>query len=298
MKEMNNCSYAYAVGKLEERWRTLLEEEIDNCVPMTFMVCTAVAGMVSEFRGEESVKVILSEIDSDRTEESLVANATLLFARTGGCISCRKFKINSKETSDGGTYLMYSIPVMQELQTERGYYTHHKTIIVVYKEWIDIATRESYEFQGIEPEPKMEGPLPTVWLEIKPGVSWFKYKESALMAVRAYRDVSGYKSREAYNQLIRWGDERMIDILDSEIESFKRHAEERGLYKDAPEEFYRQIGLILVALKIVRKVYGIHTKKKELESFIFENVTVAWHTKVVDQCYEYPYEDSEEGDLF
>lgn len=111
MKEMNNCSYAYAVGKLEERWRTLLEEEIDNCVPMTFMVCTAVAGMVSEFRGEE-------------------------------------------------------------------------------------------------------------------------------------------------------------------------------------------IGLILVALKIVRKVYGIHTKKKELESFIFENVTVAWHTKVVDQCYEYPYEDSEEGDLF
>ncbi len=29
----------------------------------------------------------------------------------------------------------------------------------------------------------------------------------------------------------------MIDILDSEIESFKRHAEERGLYKDAPEEF-------------------------------------------------------------
>lgn len=162
MKEMNNCSYAYAVGKLEERWRTLLEEEIDNCVPMTFMVCTAVAGMVSEFRGEESVKVILSEIDSDRTEESLVANATLLFARTGGCISCRKFKINSKETSDGGTYLMDSIPVMQELQTERGYYTHHKTIIVVYKEWIDIATRESYEFQGIEPEPKMEGPLPTV----------------------------------------------------------------------------------------------------------------------------------------
>ena len=200
MKEMNNCSYAYAVGKLEERWRTLLEEEIDNCVPMTFMVCTAVAGMVSEFRGEESVKVILSERDSDRTEESLVANATLLFARTGGCISCRKFKINSKETSDGGTYLMDSIPVMQELQTERGYYTHHKTIIVVYKEWIDIATRESYEFQGIEPEPKMEGPLPTVWLEIKPGVSWFKYKESALMAVRAYRDVSGYESREAYNQ--------------------------------------------------------------------------------------------------
>jgi len=41
-----------------------------------------------------------------------------------------------------------------------------------------------------------------------------------------------------------------------------------------------------------------YIQKKELESFIFENVTVAWHTKVVDQCYEYPYEDSEEGDLF
>ena len=39
-------------------------------------------------------------------------------------------------------------------------------------------------------------------------------------------------------------------------------------------------------------------KKKELEKFIFENVTVAWHPKVVDQCDEYPYEDSDEGDLF
>ena len=48
----------------------------------------------------------------------------------------------------------------------------------------------------------------------------------------------------------------------------------------------------------MQKVYGIHTKKKELEKFIFENVTVAWHAKVVNQCDEYPYEDSEEGDLF
>lgn len=55
---------------------------------------------------------------------------------------------------------------------------------------------------------------------------------------------------------------------------------------------------VLVALKLMQKVYGIHTKKKELEKFIFENVTVAWHPKVVDQCDEYPYEDSEEGDLF
>ena len=32
---MNNFKEdAYAVGKLEERWRTLLEEEIDNCAPM------------------------------------------------------------------------------------------------------------------------------------------------------------------------------------------------------------------------------------------------------------------------
>ena len=68
----------------------------------------------------------------------------------------------------------------------------------------------------------------------------------------------------------------MIEILDSEVESFKRHAEKKGLYKDAPEEFYKQIGLILVALKLLRKVHGIHTKKKELEKFIFEHVTVAW----------------------
>ena len=58
---MNNFKEdAYAVGKLEERWRTLLEEEIDNCAPMTFIACTAIAGMISEFRAEESVKIILS----------------------------------------------------------------------------------------------------------------------------------------------------------------------------------------------------------------------------------------------
>lgn len=90
----------------------------------------------------------------------------------------------------------------------------------------------------------------------------------------------------------------MIDILDSEVEDFKNRAEKKGLYEDAPEAFYKQIGLILVALKLMQKVYGIHTKKKELEKFIFENVTVAWHAKVVNQCDEYPYEDSEEGDLF
>ena len=137
-----------------------------------------------------------------------------------------------------------------------------------------------------------------LWLEIKHGVFWYKYKESALRVDSAYRDVSGYKSEQVYHQLIKWGDEEMIEILDSEVESFKRHAEKKGLYKDAPEEFYKQIGLILVALKLLRKVHGIHTKKKELEKFIFEHVTVAWHTKVVDQCDEYPYEDSEEGDLF
>ena len=53
----------------------------------------------------------------------------------------------------------------------------------------------------------------TVWLEVKPWRSWFKYKESALRAVTAYRDVSGYKSEQAYCQLIKWGDEGMIDIL-------------------------------------------------------------------------------------
>lgn len=98
--------------------------------------------------------------------------------------------------------------------------------------------------------------------------------------------------------MIKWGDEGMIDILDSAVEDFKRRAEEKGLYEDAPEAFYKQIGLILVALKLMQKVYGIHTKKKELEKFIFENVTVAWHAKVVNRCDEYPYEDSEEGDLF
>lgn len=75
---MNNFKEdTYAVGKLEERWRTLLEEEIDNCAPMTFIACTAIAGMISEFRAEESVKVILSR---GYREECFAANTALLFA--------------------------------------------------------------------------------------------------------------------------------------------------------------------------------------------------------------------------
>lgn len=283
---LKDCSYAEK--KLDERWRTLLEEEIDNCAPMTFIACTAVAGMVSEFRAEESVKLVLSH---GGRELDFIANTALLFASRGGYIPCEnaKFKINSKEASDGGTYLMDRIPVMQEILTKNDYYTHHKTIIVVDEEWLEDPFETYLQTRGL--------PL-TVWLEVKPWRSWFKYKESALRAVTAYRDVSGYKSEQAYRQLIKWGDEGMIDILDSAVEDFKRRAEEKGLYEDAPEAFYKQIGLILVALKLMQKVYGIHTKKKELEKFIFEHVTVAWHTKVVDQCDEYPYEDSEEGDLF
>lgn len=224
-----------------------------------------------------------------KLEERFAANTALLFAGRGGYIQCERLDINSKGTSDGGTYLLDRIPVIQELQTENGYYTHHKTIIVVDEEWLEDPFETYLQTRGL--------PL-TVWLEVKPWRSWFKYKESALRAVTAYRDVSGYKSEQAYCQLIKWGDEGMIDILDSEVEDFKNRAEKKGLYEDAPEAFYKQIGLILVALKLMQKVYGIHTKKKELEKFIFENVTVAWHAKVVNQCDEYPYEDSEEGDLF
>lgn len=197
---LKDCSYAEK--KLDERWRTLLEEEIDNCAPMTFIACTAVAGMVSEFRAEESVKLVLSH---GGRELDFIANTALLFASRGGYIPCEnaKFKINSKEASDGGTYLMDRIPVMQEILTKNDYYTHHKTIIVVDEEWME------GPFDGY---PKMKGPLPTVWLEIKPGVFWYKYKESALRVDSAYRDVSGYKSEQVYHQLIKWGDKEMIEV--------------------------------------------------------------------------------------
>ena len=52
--------------------------------------------------------------------------------------------------------------------------------------------------------------------------------------------------------------------------TLKSVQKKKGLYEDAPEAFYKQIGLILVALKLMQKVYGIHTKKKELEKFILK----------------------------
>lgn len=121
------------------------------------------------------------------------ANTALLFASRGGYIPCERLEINSKGISDGGTYLLDRIPVIQELQTENGYYTHHKTIIVVDEEWLEDPFETYLQTRGL--------PL-TVWLEVKPWRSWFKYKESALRAVTAYRDVSGYKSEQAYCQLI------------------------------------------------------------------------------------------------
>ena len=34
----------------------------------------------------------------------------------------------------------------------------------------------------------------------------------------------------------------------------------------------------------LKKRYGLHTKKKDLIEFIFENITPAWHGKMIEQC--------------
>lgn len=52
-----------------------------------------------------------------------------------------------------------------------------RVIRLVDEEWME------GPFDGY---PKMKGPLPTVWLEIKPGVFWYKYKESALRVDSAW----------------------------------------------------------------------------------------------------------------
>ena len=161
-----------------------------------------------------------------------------------------------------------TIPVLQEIQTENELLKHHKTIIAIPNE---------------EEGNKIEGVL-TVWLEIRSYIEWFEDCQSPLRLSYRHKGMDESCIASVNALLEEWGEEKTRYKMDLEIDKFKRLAKEKKLYQSTSEEFYKQIGMILVAYKIVKKQYGLHTKKKELIEFIFANITPTWHGKIVKQC--------------
>ena len=54
---MDYARYDWLENPKCEEWDNLIEEEVNGCVPLTFMLCVSVAGMLSGVLEEESIKV-------------------------------------------------------------------------------------------------------------------------------------------------------------------------------------------------------------------------------------------------
>ena len=101
-----------------------------------------------------------------------------------------------------------------------------------------------------------------------------------------YHGIGGHSIPSIKRIFNIWGEEKLRRVLDCEIKKFKRCAKKRGKYREMPEEFFKQIGMILTAYNVVEERYGLHTGKKKLVDFIFRNVTVLWHDKKVEYANE------------
>lgn len=168
---------------------------------------------------------------------------------------------------DGYTYLLERIPVLQEIRTENGSIKHHKTLIAITN------GKETNKIVG----------LPTLWLEVKPDIEWFKDFQSAPTIMDFSMDVVGYCISDVTKILENFGKKQIRKIFEKQIMKFKKWEKEKEVHTTLSEEYYKQVGLILVAYKIVKKLYGLHTRKNEVIGFISQNITVSWHGKTVEK---------------
>ena len=84
--------------------------------------------------------------------------------------------------------------------------------------------------------------------------------------------------------LEEWGEEKTRYKMDLEIDKFKRLAKEKKLYQSTSEEFYKQIGMILVAYKIVKETIWLTYKEERADRVYFCKHYPTWHGKMVKQC--------------
>ena len=129
---------------------------------------------------------------------------------------------------------------------------------------------------------KNEG-MPMVWLEVDKYIKWFKNADHAIQVDIKCNRTKEYCILSANRVLSKWGKEKTKRMLKTEINKFKRFAKKRDFYPNASESFFKQIGLIIVAYKVVKERYGLHTQKRELIEFIYNNITLVWHGEIVNR---------------
>lgn len=244
-------------------WNVILNEDIEDCMPMLFILCTSITGVISELLDEEGVKLHMLE-GFDEWMAGCFAGAC------GGhneayLRGIERFEVG--EMPDGYTYLLERIPVLQEIRTENGSIKHHKTLIAITN------GKETNKIVG----------LPTLWLEVKPDIEWFKDFQSAPTIMDFSMDAVGYCISDVTKILENFGKKQIRKIFEKQIMKFKKWEKEKEVHTTLSEEYYKQVGLILVAYKIVKELYGLHTRKNEVIEFISQNITVSWHGKTVEK---------------
>ena len=254
---MDYARYDWLENPKCEEWDNLIEEEVNGCVPLTFMLCVSVAGMISGALEEESIKVHMQNDLQERT-------AGFFAVACGG-------KTKETEGQKGHTYMVDKVLTLPEIVDEEGHLKLHEAIIAVSHEG---KRNKTYD-------------LPTAWLDIAPDVRWIKGRDSGVRILDFYHGVGGHSIPSIKRVFNIWGEEKLRRVLDCEIKKFKRCAKKRGKYREMPEEFFKQIGMILTAYNVVEERYGLHTGKKKLVDFIFRNVTVLWHDPKVEYANEY-----------
>lgn len=246
-------------------WKQVLHDHIDDQVPSTFIVCTTMAGAISKFLQEECIKL---KIHGGKKAKRVGKTAVVFGNKSGVYLQkTEKFTINEIWKPDGYTYVLNRVPLLQEIQTEEEHLEHHKTIIAIDR-------NTTHKNEGV----------PTVWLDARPDVVWFEDDITESLIWLESNGIQGHGIKLMEKVLDECGEYKAKIILEEEIAKFKRKASARNIYRNTSEEFFKQIGMILVAHKILKKRYGLHTKKKDLIEFIFENITPTWHRKVIEQC--------------
>ncbi len=254
-------------------WDELIDRDIDHWMPLTFGLCISVAGAISDWLQEECIKIHLAERgDGDIWEVGrlCVACGSNPYKDDMVFTDLKRFEAFEETIADGYPCLVSGIPAIKEYLTEKGCQKHHKTIIAV-----TTGRNETVKNEGI----------PTAWLEVSPDVQWFKSTNHMIRVSMECLEVYGHLIPSVDKTLRRWGKEVTRNYLASEIAEIKKLAKERGIFQHVPKAFFKQIGMILVAEKAINERYGLHTRREDLIEFIFENVTLAWHGKIIESCH-------------
>ena len=232
-----------------KEWNVILNEDIEDCMPMLFILCTSITGVISELLDEEGVKLHMLEGFDEWT-------AGCFAGACGGHNEAylgeiERFEVG--EMPDGYTYLLERIPVLQEIRTENGSIKHHKTLIAITN------GKETNKIVG----------LPTLWLEVKPDIEWFKDFQSAPTIMDFSMDVVGYCISDVTKILENFGKKQIRKIFEKQIMKFKKWEKEKEVHTTLSEEYYIQ--------DCEKTIWLAHKKKRSNRVYFSEYYSVmAW----------------------